>query len=131
MKHISRMTQGEVSALVQSHLSKRGIEVILSGGTAVAIYSSNAYVSKDVDLVNMYSARGGAIKAATEEMGFREEGRYFKHPGSEVFVEFPPVPLAVGPEPVRTVDEITLATGTLKIISPTDCAKDRMASYYH
>ena len=125
------MTQGEVAALVQSHLSKRGIEVILSGGAAVAIYSGNAYVSKDVDRVNIYSARGGAIKAATEEMGFREEGRYFKHPDSEVFVEFPSGPLAVGAEPVKTVDEIMLATGTLKIISPTDCVKDRLASNSH
>ncbi len=29
------------------------------------------------------------------------------------------------------VDEITLPTGILRIISPTDCVKDRLAAYYH
>lgn len=131
MKHVSRMTQAEVGAFVQNHLSKRGIEVVLSGGATVAIYSRNSYVSKDVDLVNVYSARASAIKAAMEEIGFREEGRYFKHPDSDVLVEFPPGPLAVGSEPVKAVDEMVYATGTLKVISPTDCVKDRLASYYH
>lgn len=131
MKRISRMTQAEVGAFVQNHLSKRGIDVVLSGGATVTIYSSNAYVSKDVDLVNIHSAKGSAIKVAMEEIGFREEGRYFKHPDSDVFVEFPPGPLAVGTEPVKAVDEIRLATGTLRLISPTDCVKDRRASFYH
>lgn len=131
MKHISRMTQAEVGAFVQGHLSKRGIEVVLSGGASVAIYSSNMYVSKDVDLVNIHSARPSAIKAAMEEIGFQEEGRYFRHPSSEVFVEFPPGPLAVGTEPVKTIYEIKLPTGVLRVISPTDCAKDRLTAFYH
>jgi hypothetical protein len=29
------------------------------------------------------------------------------------------------------VDEIKLTTGVLKIVSPTDCVKDRLAAYYH
>jgi hypothetical protein len=29
------------------------------------------------------------------------------------------------------VDEIRLSTGILRIISPTDCVKDRLAAYYH
>ena len=131
MKPIRRMTQAELAAFVQTHLLQRGIHVVLSGGASVAFYSGNAYVSKDVDLVNIYSARGSAIESVMEEIGFREEGRYFKHPESEVFVEFPPGPLAVGAEPVQSVDETSLATGTLRIISPTDCVKDRLASYYH
>jgi hypothetical protein len=46
-------------------------------------------------------------------------------------VEFPPGPLTVGEEPVRHVDEIVLSTGTLRVISPTDCVKDRLAAFYH
>lgn len=131
MKPINRMTQPEIAALVQAHLSKKGIDVVLSGGATVAVYSENAYVSKDVDLVNAYSVRASAIGAAMREIGFQEEGRYFRHPDSDVLVEFPPGPLAVGAEPVKEVQEIELATGTLKLISPTDCVKDRLASYYH
>ncbi|HLC34960.1 MAG TPA: hypothetical protein VJJ70_08185 [Anaerolineales bacterium] len=131
MKPIREMSQAEVGAFVQAHLRQRGIEVVLSGGASVAIYSANAYVSNDVDLVNVHSASDREIKAAMGEAGFREKGRYFTHPQSTVLVEFPPGPLAVGTEPVASIAEIAVATGVLRIISPTDCVKDRLASYYH
>lgn len=131
MKRIGDMSQAELGAFIQTHLRQRGIEVVLSGGASVAIYTRNVYVSKDLDLVNIHAARGSGIKAAMEEIGFQEEGRHFRHPESETIVEFPPGPLAVGAEPVMSIDEIRLPTGTLRIISPTDCVKDRLASYYH
>ncbi len=65
------------------------------------------------------------------ELGFVEEGRHFVHPKSPHIVEFPAGPLAVGGEPVREVREIALSTGRLKVISPTDCVKDRLAAFYH
>jgi hypothetical protein len=65
------------------------------------------------------------------EVEFYEEGKYFRHPDSQFFVEFPPGPLAIGQEPVREIIERKFSTGTLKVISPTDCVKDRLAAYYH
>lgn len=131
MKAVSRMTQGELGAFVQSQLRKNGIEVILAGGAAVAIYSNNEYVSRDLDLINIYGVNRRKIRAAMMEIGFHEDGRYFKHPESQFFVEFPPGPLAIGEEPVNQIVEKKLSTGTLRIISPTDCVKDRLAAYYH
>jgi hypothetical protein len=43
MKQVSRMTQGEFGAFIQSHLREKGIEVILSGGAAVAICTISGY----------------------------------------------------------------------------------------
>jgi hypothetical protein len=131
MKSVSKMTQGELGAFIQSQLRKKGIEVILAGGAAVAIYSNNKYVSKDLDLINIYGVNIRKIRDAIMEIGFYEEGRYFRHPDSQFFVEFPPGPLAIGEEPVIHIVEKKLSTGTLKIISPTDCVKDRLAAYYH
>jgi hypothetical protein len=131
MKPLSKMTQGEVGAFVQSRLREKGIEVILAGGAAVAIYSDNKYVSKDLDLINIYGINRRKIRDAMREIGFYEEGRYFRHADSQFFVEFPPGPLAIGEEPVRQIAEKKFSTGTLKIISPTDCVKDRLAAYYH
>jgi hypothetical protein len=34
-------------------------------------------------------------------------------------------------EPVKVVREIRLSTGILRVISPTDCVKDRLAAFYH
>lgn len=126
------MTQPELGAHVQTHLRKHGIEVVLSGGAAVGIYSSGKYVSKDLDMVRMHMARRRAIKAAMTAIGFEEErGRHFKHPESEQLVEFLPDPPTVGEDPVSRIDEIPYTTGILRIISPTDCVKDRLAGYYH
>ena len=131
MKPLEDMTQIEVAAFVQSHLNDHGIHVVLSGGAAVAFFSNNRYTSADVDLVNIYAVQRVRIRAAMKEIGFIEIGRYFKHPDSRFIVEFPPGPLTVGVEPVREVQEVELATGTLRIISPTDSIKDRLAAYYH
>ena len=131
MKSISKMTQGELGAFIQSSFREKGIEVILSGGAAVAIHSSNKYVSKDLDLINVYGVNRRKIRDAMTALGFYEEGRYFRHADSQFFVEFPPGPLSIGEEPVKQIVEKKLSTGILKVISPTDCVKDRLAAYYH
>jgi len=116
---------------VQTHLQERGINVVLSGGAAVSFFCENRYVSADVDLVNMFEVRRARIRAAMVEIGFIESGRYFKHPTSHIIVEFPSGPLTVGIEPVKEIQDVVLDTGTLRIISPTDSVKDRLAAYYH
>jgi hypothetical protein len=131
MKEINKMTNGELAAFVQSHLRSKGIDVILSGGACVSIYSGDKYVSMDLDLVNTRFTRRRRIRETMQEIGFMEKGRHFTHPGTGFLIEFPPGPLSVGNEPVKKVDEHMLTTGVLRIISPTDCVKDRLAGYYH
>jgi hypothetical protein len=92
MKPVREMTQAELGAYVQSHLAANGIDVVLSGGAVVAIYTSGQYVTRDLDLVNRYSARRSAIRAVMEELRFREAARHFEHPDSDFLVEFPPGP---------------------------------------
>ena len=111
-------------------MSKAGIDVILSGGSAVSFYSSNKYVSKDLDLINARFARRRDIKLVMEGIGFREQGRYFIHTAAKYFVEFPDGPLSVGEEPVKEIKSFDLSTGTLRVISATDCVKDRLCAYY-
>jgi hypothetical protein len=131
MKSVSKMTQAEFGAFIQTQLRKNGIEVVLSGGAAVAIHSNHKYVSRDLDLINIFGVNRRQIREVMTTAGFDEEGRYFRHPDSQFFVEFPPGPLAIGQEAVKRTVEIKLSTGTLKVISPTDCVKDRLAAYYH
>lgn len=131
MKPIGKMSQFELAAFIQSHLEPRGIRVVLSGGSVVAFYTKNIYVSKDLDLVNVYLAKRREIKKGMEQIGFSEIDRFFKNPESEFFVEFPPGPLSIGSYAVEKIEEITLPTGILKLLTPTDCVKDRLAAYYH
>ena len=131
MKKIDKMNAAELSAYVQSHLMQVGIEVVLSGGSAVTIYSQSKYVSKDLDLVNIYASSHKKIKALMLELGFQEDGRYFAHSDTHLFIEFPAGPLAIGEEAISNIVEKEMETGILRIISPTDCVKDRLAAYYH
>jgi len=130
MKRIKNMSQVELAAYVQDFLQADGIQVVLSGGSAVSFYSSNKYVSKDLDLINTGFARRNKIKAVMENLGFTEKGRYFIHSETSFFVEFPDGPLSVGEEPVKEVSEFELATGILRVLSPTDCIKDRLCAFY-
>jgi hypothetical protein len=125
------MTQGELGAFVQSHLREKGIDVVLSGGASVSIYSSNQYVSPDLDFVNVSFVKRHNLRESMNEIGFHEEGRYFKHPETTYFVEFPPGPLSIGDEPVKEIVEIEFPTGILRLISPTECVKDRLAAFYY
>jgi len=130
MKTVNKMTQAELAAYVQSHLQAKGISVILSGGAAVAIYTENKYVSADIDLINVNFVNQKKIVEAMKEIDFSEKNRYFIHPDTKHFVEFPPGPLSVGEEPVKRIIEIKFSTGLLRVISETDCVKDRLAAYY-
>lgn len=127
MKSIGRMTQVELAAFVQSRLREQGIHVTLSGGTAVSIYTTNRYVSADIDLVEDAHADRNGVRAVMQGLGFRERNRYFVHPDTPHIIEFPSGPLSVGGEPVKGINEIRYATGVLRVISPTDCVKDRLA----
>lgn len=131
MKPISEMTQIEIAAYVQTNLETQKIHVTLSGGAATGYYSRNQYVSADIDLVNEFSVNRKRIVEAMSRIGFTEIGRHFVHPESVFVVEFPPGPLSVGVEPVKSVEDIELDTGVLHIISATDCVKDRLAAFYH
>jgi hypothetical protein len=125
------MSVGELAAHICTTLRDRGIEVVLSGGSCVSIYSAGKYVSNDLDFIETGIHAAREIRDAMLEMGFEQEHRYFKHDGVEFLVEFPRGPLAVGKEPVGSIAEIKFSTGLLRIISPTDCVKDRLAAYYH
>lgn len=131
MKDIRQMSLAELAAFVCSHLEKRGIRVVLSGGSCVSIYTFNHYVSMDLDLIDLLHTTRRQLRQVLAEIGFTEMDRYFVHPDTEYFLEFPSGPLAVGNEPVSKIDEIHLETGILRLLSPTDCVKDRLAAFYH
>jgi hypothetical protein len=131
MKPIGEMEVGELAAWICEHLHKQGFDPVLTGGSVVTIYSSNKYVSLDLDFVERRGLRTSRLQEAMARLGFRSEGRYFSHPETVYSVEFPPGPLSVGDEPITDIRDMKFATGTLRIISPTESVKDRLAAWYH
>jgi len=131
MKNIGEMTMEELAAFVCSELEKEGIETVLSGGSCVEIYSQGKYTSDDIDLIDRYNGGHTKIKNVMIHMGFREHNRYFVHDDTSLFIEFPRGPLGVGDAPVHNIAEREEETGILKLLTPTDCIKDRLAAYFH
>jgi hypothetical protein len=134
VKKINRLTRAELAALVVETLAGAGIEVVLVGGSCVCVYTNERFGSFDLDFIDLTYARKKAIAAALATIGFTPNGstRYFGHEKSQWVLEFPTAPLAVGHERIESfqVAELVTDMGTLKLLSPTDCVKDRLLHYY-
>jgi hypothetical protein len=122
-------TREELAALVCTTLERHGIRVVLSGGAVVSIYSDDEYVSYDLDFVTTGLAR--KVDAAMEELGFRRQGRHWRHPDTQYWVEFPQGPVQVGDAVVTEFAELSTRLGSLRLLAPTECVMDRLAGYYH
>lgn len=116
---------------VAGHLESEGLEVVLVGGAVVSIYSEGAYRSGDLDFVQT-GLLDSLPTEAMAELGFERRGRHFAHPEcSHLFVEFVSGPLGIGEDlDVHPSTEVVEGRA-LKILSPTDCVRDRLASYVH
>lgn len=134
MKHPNwkTCTEEELWKFVAYHLAKEGIECVLVGGAVVAIYSKGTYRSGDLDLIVERQSLEKA-QLVLEELGFEKiRGRHFEHPEcSHLTIEFPPGPISIGDDFKIKPDEVKVSRKTIKILSPTDCIRDRLASYIH
>jgi len=128
---IADLAIGELAAYIAEHLRSKGIETVLVGGACVSIYSANEYSSFDLDFIITGSSTRQKVRAALAEISFTEENRYFINPQTPFFVEFPSGPLAIGDEPPSEISTLRFSTGNLRLLSPTDCVKDRLAAFYH
>lgn len=128
---IKNLSIKDLAIFISDFLRKNSIETVLSGGACVSIYTNNKYISYDLDFVLNSSDDQKKAKKVLEEIGFYEKNRYFKHNDTEYFIDFVSPPLSVGGEPVKEISEIKKGNRTLKLLSVTDCVKDRLAAYYH
>ncbi len=124
------MTTAELCAFVSSHLLADDIAVVLVGGACVTIYSDNKYQTTDLDFVQRYDVKRRNLAASLAKIGFSEKNRYFKHPDTAFFLEFPSGPISVGNEPVHEFAQLETEFGNLVLLTATDICKDRLAVLY-
>lgn len=125
------MSPEELAALVCQRLADAGITVTLTGGGCVAIWSEGKYVSHDLDFIEEGPVPRKKVQDVLSALGFSESGRHFVHPDTTFFVEFPTGPLMVGDERVQRASRRKTKSGTLRLLTPTDCVKDRLAAFFH
>lgn len=125
-----RSTVREVAARVSQALADAGITAVLTGGSAVSVYSTNRYRSYDIDFVTAAAARD--LSAVMAQLGFvKGSGRHYNHPATPLVVEFVAWPVTLGDEVVRRWASLSTPVGSLQILTPTQCVKDRLAAFYH
>jgi hypothetical protein len=125
-------TENELWRYVAWHLEGAGIGTVLVGGAVVSIYTGGLYRSGDLDLIPEDFARS-RIPQVLEALGFiSAKSRHYKHPDcNHLVVEFPLGPVSLGDEYPVTPDEMVVEGRTIRILSPTDCVKDRLAAFIH
>jgi hypothetical protein len=133
MIELSKLPITELAALICESLKKEGLKATLSGGACAEIYSNSKYVTGDLDFVVnfLWPKNDKIIDNVMSCLGFKREGRIFFNPSVSYSVEFPPGPLSIGEQYLIEPVEIALKNGHLLLLSPTDSAKDRLASYLY
>lgn len=121
----------ELWQFVGKHLADNGFDAVLVGGAVVSIYTDGAYESGDLDFIikNLSKTK---LPEVMEEIGFIKHGKNYIHPDcAHLFVEFPSGPLGIGEDYNIKEVEHEFEGSKIKILSPTDCIKDRLANYIH
>ena len=133
--NVKEFTLEELGAVVCETLASHKIDAVLSGGSCVSVWTDNQYSSNDMDMITTTLTSQYQLSAALESIGFIRsgQGRYYVHPDTDFALEFPSGPLMVGDEQITEdrIYNLQTKTGTLRLLSPTDCEKDRLAAFYH
>lgn len=120
----------ELAAIISEALREAGITAVLSGGSVVTIYAGEIFVSKDLDFVS--NASVVEIAPIMRSLGFnRKATGLFEHPNTGYLVDFERGPLTVGEEVLQEWGVLETERGSLEILTPTQCVKDRLTWFYH
>jgi len=119
----------ELACLIYETLKANGIHAVLVGGACVSIYSDNRYQSSDLDFATYEELK--PIEKALAKLGFSRTGRQFSHEQCPYLIDFVNPPIAVGHEAVHEFSTLKTSVGSLQLLSPTDCVKDRLAAFFH
>lgn len=123
-------TLQDIAFAVCTVLDRAGIEAVLTGGSAAVYYSSGEAQSLDADFVLRYGANGDEVRALAAIGFVRHPNGFFAHERSRFTVEFVPGPLAVGTDILREHAIDRREGEILRVLTPTDCVRDRFIAYY-
>lgn len=123
-------TEEELWKYVATELTKNEVDVILVGGAVVSIYSEGAYRSGDLDFVINDFKREKLDQVLRNNLGFEKISRHYKHPECDhIYIEFSTFPAAIGKDYSIVPDQVENEGQIIKIYSPTDCVRDRLANF--
>ncbi len=121
----------ELWRLVASELARNDVDVILVGGAVASIYTDGEYISGDLDFVLNDLSRTKLNKVLSG-LGFVQHTRHYNHPDCKhLYLEFFYFPATIGEDNAIIPAEFDEDGVRIKMYSPTDSVRDRLASYIH
>lgn len=127
--NLTKLALKNLACFIYETLKKAGIDAVLVGGACVSIYSKNRYQSFDLDFVTYEELK--SIEEVLKPLGFLRTGRCFIHPECPYLLDFVNPPIAIGNEAVTEFKTMKTSFGSLQLLTPTDCVKDRLAAFFH
>ena len=114
------------------HLENAGSCSVLVGGAALAIHTEGRYRTSNLDLVPDDLMRR-EVPEILHSLGFAaQRKRNFVHSECpHLAIRLPMGPVEIGGEFPIVPDEIEVEGRRLRILSPSDCVKDRIVGYVH
>ena len=127
----AQCTEEELWKFVAYHLAKVDIASVLVGGAVVSVYSKGLYRSGDVDLVT-YEHSHKELDRIMNQIGFKKNGMHYRHPECKhLYVQSVSGPLGIGDDHKIIPRTITVEGKEIRILTPTDCIRDRLSAYIH
>ena len=112
----------EIAAVVSEALTGLARPVVV-GGLAVAYWTAGVYQTGDIDIVMPWSPE---VDERLASLGFEKEGRFWRLPGADVFLEAPGSALQPGEE----VEVVEVKSGrTLAVLRPEDVLVYRLHEF--
>lgn len=129
---LKNLSMEELASYVCTELKKKDINVVLSGGSCMELYTNELYSSYDIDFVMKYTYSQKLIEQTMVELGFKIEGKYYILEESQFFIEILTPPVAVGDQFLSEFATRNTKVGTLTLLTADDCVKDRLCGcFYH
>jgi hypothetical protein len=122
-------TLREVAFEVCTALDHASVRAVLTGGSAATVWAPEACQSLDLDFIVEFQARKANPASALARLGYRLDRDHYTHGANPLIVEFPAGPLAVGGEILRRWSTLREGRLLLRVLSPTDSVRDRLAGF--
>lgn len=128
-----RSTLEDVCFSVSTALAECGIDAVLTGGSAAAMYAPTEYMSEDADFVLDADDPLDDVAKALKPLGYERYGRsrMFVHSRSRFTLDYPKGPLAVGGDYVQQTATKRRGKQRLRLLTRFDVIRDRLAHFYY
>lgn len=111
---------------IASYLESKNYGVTLVGGGVATIYSKGKYASGDLDFVLDSLFTHKEFKKAMADLGFENKTRVYSRSDCPFTIDVSTPPIEIGEDGTPEIATQFFAGQTIKILSPTECIKDRL-----